>query len=446
MVGSTSTEFVEHDCLLSNTCTVDIDPLDNAEKMSSVSPSPRSGITTSAHASSSPLTSTFRPRFNSWLLRYIVAFSTLVLFLGWVILRGFSISPHFSRPFPSKTKLAAIRYDRPKDTKIVGLVFFGRRDRAAILDCYLKTNLVSSGGWLDEVIWGVNTDNTDDLAYLEKILPSSPAYRKVELQERSYFGLWNESIEAGNIYVKLDDDVVYMDEDAIPLVVHTLVNNTNSIVVSANMINSPELNWLHYRSDAILPYLPDFGVPALSDLSTSEKSVWRSSELPEWSEPDDFSPPTNSGAWNDYLQKMLQQRSAQAALGPAGLPHHRWLPLKGHGDISKTPIARTENGAFGGGWWSWAIAAQQHYSLLDNLEYDRKYVYYLNHGLSSSSDAIWDHTGDRISINFLAVRGETILDNLDRMVQNGDDEGYLSKELPDQLNKRGWPISALECQ
>lgn len=69
------------------------------------------------------------------------------------------------------------------------MIFFGRRDRASILDCYLKNNLVSSGGWLDEVVLGVNTNDTDDLAYLDQLLPTNSAYRKVELNDRPYFGL-----------------------------------------------------------------------------------------------------------------------------------------------------------------------------------------------------------------------------------------------------------------
>ena len=69
------------------------------------------------------------------------------------------------------------------------MIVFGRRDGASILDCYLKNNLVSSGGWLDEVVWGVNTNDTDDLTYLDQLLPTTPAYHKVEHNDRSYFGL-----------------------------------------------------------------------------------------------------------------------------------------------------------------------------------------------------------------------------------------------------------------
>ena len=147
---------------------------------------------------------------------------------------------------------AARRFTKPKGTKVIGVVFYGRRDRTAILDCFLKRNLVVNGGWLDEVVWGINTEKVDDLEYLEhQLLPSTPYYRKVEIEEHSYWGLWNKTIDAGNIYVKLDDDVVYMDDDAIPYVVNTLVTDPSAVIVSANMINSPELNWLQYRTGAI---------------------------------------------------------------------------------------------------------------------------------------------------------------------------------------------------
>ena len=92
-----------------------------------------------------------------------------------------------------------LRLTRPEDTKIVGLVFYGRRDRSSILDCYVRNNLRVNGGWLDEVAWGVNTENKDDLAYLELLLARTPEYRKVELRQKSYVGLWAESIELGNI-------------------------------------------------------------------------------------------------------------------------------------------------------------------------------------------------------------------------------------------------------
>jgi hypothetical protein len=97
-------------------------------------------------------------RFTFRVIRYLIAIAAAVL------IHGPRLPTKPQHPLSNK---AAYRLERSKDTKIVGLIFFGRRDRASILDRYLKNCLVSSGGWLDEVVWGVNTSDTDDLAYLD---------------------------------------------------------------------------------------------------------------------------------------------------------------------------------------------------------------------------------------------------------------------------------------
>ena len=144
-----------------------------------------------------------------------------------------------------------------------------------ILDCYLKQNLVTNGGWLHEVIWGVNTCDADDLAYLEELIPTSSFYRQLDLEEGGHVNLWNLSVEYGNIYIKIDDDVVYIHEDTIPQIVHTLVTETRAAVVSANVINSPEHNWVHYRAGAVRPYPPDHQPPAPRVLSTRRSPPFR---------------------------------------------------------------------------------------------------------------------------------------------------------------------------
>jgi hypothetical protein len=297
---------------------------------------------------SSTLLPLYHFRFTFRFIRYLIAIAAAILVFGLLLVHDPRLPTKLPHPFSNK---AAYRLERPKDTRIIGLIFFGRRDRASILDCYLKNNLVSSGGWLDEVVWGVNTNNTDDLAYLDQLLPTTSAYRKVELNDRSYFGVWNECLEAGNIYVKLDDDVVYIDDGAIPLIVDTLVTNTESIIVSANMVNSPELNWLQYRTGAILPYLPDLNYARSTDLSTSENPKWRASELPDWIEPAEFRAPESRDDWNDYIKKLIPRPKVmdESDHGSSELPFHRWLPVRGQAAIQKTPIAQTENGAFGGG-------------------------------------------------------------------------------------------------
>jgi hypothetical protein len=92
---------------------------------------------------------------------------------------------------------------------VIGLIFYGRREFVEVLDCYLKRNLVENGGMLDEVIFAVHTDKTDDLEYLDQLVATSASYTKYKT-EKDYewlVGSW-EKVERGNLYIKIDDDVV----------------------------------------------------------------------------------------------------------------------------------------------------------------------------------------------------------------------------------------------
>jgi hypothetical protein len=72
--------------------------------------------------------------------------------------------------------------------------------------------LAVNGGWLEEIHWVQNTENGDDLAYLDEILANSSSYKKIVLANdpdnlRSYEGIWTH-LERGKLYIKIDDDVV----------------------------------------------------------------------------------------------------------------------------------------------------------------------------------------------------------------------------------------------
>jgi hypothetical protein len=73
---------------------------------------------------------------------------------------------------------------------------------------------VDNGGFLDEVMFAVNTNNKDDLDYLEVLLAANPQYKKhkAERDYEMWMGNW-ETVQRENLYIKIDDDVVR----AIPL-------------------------------------------------------------------------------------------------------------------------------------------------------------------------------------------------------------------------------------
>ncbi|KAL8717323.1 MAG: hypothetical protein Q9225_005415 [Loekoesia sp. 1 TL-2023] len=102
----------------------------------------------------------------------------------------------------------------PKDFPIIGLVFYGRRSRVEILDCYLKQNLKENGGLLDEVIFLARTDDADDLAFLDQLVNRTAGYSKHEFTKDgdraskvTYGQIW-EVVRRGRMYIKIDDDIV----------------------------------------------------------------------------------------------------------------------------------------------------------------------------------------------------------------------------------------------
>ena len=68
---------------------------------------------------------------------------------------------------------------------------------------------MDNGGFLDEVMFAVNTKNKQDLAYLEELLAANPQYKKhkAEKDYAMWMGNW-ETVQRENLYIKIDDDVV----------------------------------------------------------------------------------------------------------------------------------------------------------------------------------------------------------------------------------------------
>lgn len=321
--------------------------------------------------------------------------------------------PHFSFPTSEteteySTDLPLQEFHKPDGIKIIGLVFFGRKNRVEILRCFLERNLVDNGGWLDEVHWVKNTDKRDDLAYLDEILASSPRYKKIELETVGFVGYgaaWGH-LERGNLYVKVDDDVVWFADDTLPRVVTMKLGHPEYLVVSANVINSPLMGWVHYHMGAMHPYLPEFDVyePPLLTAPHPPRKPWRYSTYPYWTGPP------------DYFFDMFQEPPYDG---------HRWLRVQNDSDLRRTPITEIEYKTWGTGLKSWAIAAQEHYSFLENLENDEL-------GRYKMGGKAWITDYRRLSINFMTVWADDVLDNLP---MDTVDEEWLTINLPKRLGR-----------
>ncbi|EFJ46198.1 hypothetical protein VOLCADRAFT_121088 [Volvox carteri f. nagariensis] len=138
---------------------------------------------------------------------------------------------------------------------IVGVVFYGRRDRVRILDCYLQRNMARNGGLLTYVVFVTATWQPDDVEFLDRLVAMRGGeYRKLYPQrlDKGYTGhyAW---MDPATIYVKIDDDVVYIADDAIDhmLIAHNLHRYH---LISANVVNHQPLELPHSQSGAHYMY------------------------------------------------------------------------------------------------------------------------------------------------------------------------------------------------
>lgn len=318
-----------------------------------------------------------------------------------------------STPIPSTATLVSTRPDR----RIIGLIFYGRQDRVSILNCYLERNLRPQGGWLDEVHFVRNTNKQSDLTYLDTLVTSNPLYKIVDLpdpdnKDRRYEQSW-ELMERDAIYVKIDDDIVWIADDTIPRIVTRKLQEPEYLLVSANNINSPLMSKVHYDTGAYRPYLPlHASVPfkthlQLATARNAGDTRWRFDHYPTWTGPSDYT---------------LEQDTPTNGLSPV------WLRLPNDEDILRTPVRDVTYDTWGPGVKSWSIAAQSHLSLLENIYNENTTAYH------QTLDDIWITDYDRLSINLVVVEANEILAHLP--VDEGIvDEEWITVTLPKRLGK-----------
>jgi hypothetical protein len=119
--------------------------------------------------------------------------------------------PKPSQPLKLTSYAPAGGWKKPKDVKVVAMVFYGRLRAVDILDCYLQQNLASNGGVVDEVWFMVHTTIKEDVEWLKELTDSVDGYRFYDLGDETIKGygyIWEHAIEDKTIYIKIDDDIV----------------------------------------------------------------------------------------------------------------------------------------------------------------------------------------------------------------------------------------------
>ncbi|XXG98245.1 hypothetical protein Hte_004568 [Hypoxylon texense] len=285
-------------------------------------------------------------------------------------------------------------WKKPAGIKIVALVFYGRKRTVDFLDCYLLQNLAANGGYLDEIRFMVHTNKEEDIAYLKDLVSKREEHYHIvdggPCEGTSFGCIWDSVVEDNTIYIKIDDDIIFIHPDTIPQLVHTRIATPHPFAVSANLVNSPLTGYEHFHYGAIHAFRPDPSTKpprhaAAESWRPSEKPLFPASEMPDHlnvsdvrSIPlDDEVFPARPYPGHPFLLVSEEEDPFALLRTPMGL---NWLAggEMGGGGVEK---------AYEAAWKSWAVAAQQQYSLLKNLEDDAMDRYFFGSPLEFPSTA-----------------------------------------------------------
>lgn len=248
---------------------------------------------------------------------------------------------------------------------------------------------------MDEIHIAMHTDDKADIDHIENIVNRDSLQNVYKILYEDFTTRWGTfprvwqqfATDEDTLYVKMDDDLVFLDDAAVPRIITSLLAHPEAFCILGNSINNRWNHWFHHGTCAVLPYLPETSQPKEKDVSWRASTLppYPISELPEGDKP--------------YISKDQ---------GPP-FKGHRWLPLPRteqyllrtpFGDGVGLPNPKTSQK----GPVPWQFAAQEHYSFLEHLENNNLDTY----AWGRPSDGLWNTRYQHYNIHFMAFWGRNI--------------------------------------
>lgn len=168
-----------------------------------------------------------------------------------------------------------------KNHRVVVCVPAGRRRYMELLLPYL----LREKSWVDEIRFWANTSDVDDLGWMRMKEAMYPGLVRVQDHPDNaptghglgLFPFYREAHDPNTVYVRIDDDVVWIEEGGLLSLVEYRLAHPEFWLVSANMINGAIPSHLHQRLGALpLPaQIGDFGYSCMDEVG------WRNAEVCE---------------------------------------------------------------------------------------------------------------------------------------------------------------------
>jgi hypothetical protein len=155
--------------------------------------------------------------------------------------------------------------------RVVSVTPYGRHRYVAIL----AQHLLKLRGLIDEHHFWINTDDADDLAFVKSLAAAYPDFFRLVYDSSRYSKkacvpricwFWQKCDEDDTLYLKFDDDLVWMDDGAIERLMQFRLDNPEYLAVFPNTINNSLCSHLHQRM-GLLPESPLVEYECLGEVS-----------------------------------------------------------------------------------------------------------------------------------------------------------------------------------
>jgi hypothetical protein len=116
----------------------------------------------------------------------------------------------------------------------------------------LYNNLVKHKKYFDKWVLWANTDNDDDLAYINHLSSTNDFIEHIDLDipfdgNASISSFFKYCIDPNAMYLRLDDDICYVHKNAIKNIFKYRQSNQEPFMIFGNIVNNAMVNYIHQR-------------------------------------------------------------------------------------------------------------------------------------------------------------------------------------------------------
>lgn len=135
-----------------------------------------------------------------------------------------------------------------QDYKIIAIVPAGRQQYLSVLVPYLLKSSI-----IDEYHLWINTGNPHDLDYINSLKDNFKLVKFYDkmVRPQSQSPFFKYCIDSSAIYLKFDDDICYVHENAIENLIKYRIENKKYFIIIANIINNGYLAHIHQKNGSM---------------------------------------------------------------------------------------------------------------------------------------------------------------------------------------------------